>query len=273
MARILAITNQKGGVGKTTTTINLAASLVAMKRRVLVVDMDPQANATTGSGIDKHELHDTINDVLLGNVAAANIIVTTDPAGYDVLPANSDLTAAQVMLINDENREVKLKQALAAINDNYDYIVIDCPPTLSLLTLNALVAADAVFIPMQCEFYALEGASDLLNTIHRVQETVNPNLDIEGVVRTMYDPRSRLTKDVSAELTKHFGDKLYRSVIPRNIRLAEAPSYGTAVLHYDKRSVGANAYLALAGEMIRREDSSRVDKNSHESADSSTSDD
>ncbi len=253
MAKILAITNQKGGVGKTTTSINLAASLVAMRRRVLLVDMDPQGNATMGSGIDKLELDANVNDVLLGDLSAKECIQTT-ASGYDILPANSDLTTAQVLLLNDERREYKLRDVLTEVDKDYDYIIIDSPPTLSMLTVNTLVAAHSVLIPMQCEYFALEGLSDLLHTIRRLQETANPALYVEGVVRTMYDPRSRLTNDVNKELRKFFGDKIYRTLISRNVRLAEAPSFGLPILQYDRHSNGAKAYLALAGEMIRREE-------------------
>jgi chromosome partitioning protein len=253
MARIIALTNQKGGVGKTTSAINLAASLVAMKRRVLLVDLDPQGNATTGSGLNKSELKKTACEVLLEEATIQDAIVPSKSAGYDVLPANSDLTSAQAHLMNSDTREFKLKFALQDVRANYDYILIDSPPSLSLLTINALAAADAVLIPAQCEYFALEGLSDLLHTIDQLRETINPNLLIEGVLRTMYDPRNRLTQDVTQELTKHFGDKLYRTVIPRNVRLAEAPSHGMPALQIEKKSAGAEAYLALAGELIRRE--------------------
>jgi chromosome partitioning protein len=253
MTRIIAITNQKGGVAKTTTSINLAASLVAMGRRVLLVDLDPQGNASMGSGIDKHALEKSACEVLLEEAQIQEAILKTAPAGFDILPTNSDLTRAQTQLMESETREYKLKFALEDVKNNYDYIIIDCPPSLSLLTVNALVAANSVLIPAQCEYFALEGLSDLLQIIDQIQASLNPTLHIEGVVRTMYDPRSRLTQDVTAELVKHFGEKLYRTVIPRNIRLAEAPSHGLPVLHFEEKSVGSRAYLSLAGELIRRE--------------------
>lgn len=251
MARVLAIANQKGGVGKTTTSVNLAASLQATKRRVLLVDLDPQGNATMGSGINKSELERSIYEVLMQECSAAEAILETT-AGFHILPANGDLTAAEIALLNADNREMRLREIIATIDANYDYVVIDCPPSLNMLTINALVAADGVIIPMQCEYYALEGLSALVETISAISSTLNPQLQIEGILRTMYDPRSKLTLEVSGQLFTHFGDKVYRTVVPRNIRLAEAPSYGVPVLQYDRQSRGAVAYLALAGEMLRR---------------------
>ena len=253
MAKIIAVTNQKGGVGKTTTSINLAASLAATKRKVLLVDMDPQGNATMGSGVDKHDLQLSSYDVLTDGAAIGDAIVTSEEAGFDVLPANGDLTAAEVELLQLPQRERRLHNALQSVAGRYDFIIIDCPPSLNMLTLNALVASQSVMIPMQCEYYALEGLTALVNTIEEVRSNLNPGLSIEGLLRTMYDPRNRLAGDVTAQLSKHFGDKLYRTVIPRNIRLAEAPSHGLPALIYDKASRGAQAYLALAGEMLRRE--------------------
>jgi chromosome partitioning protein len=253
MAKVFAIANQKGGVGKTTTCINLAASLVATKRRVLLIDLDPQGNATMGSGIDKHALKHSIYDVLIGECDIGSAMQFSEHGGYQLLPANRDLTAAEVALLEMRMKESRLRYALAPIRDNYDYILIDCPPSLSMLTVNALVAADGVIIPMQCEYFALEGLSDLINSIQRIAQMLNPALKIEGLLRTMYDPRMSLTNDVSSQLKEHFGDQLYQTVIPRNIRLAEAPSYGMPVLVYDKQSRGAQAYLALAGEMSRRQ--------------------
>ena len=251
MAKVLAIANQKGGVGKTTTSVNLAASLRATRRRVLLVDLDPQGNATMGSGVDKADLACSIYEVLVGEATASQAIVTT--AGeYDLLPANGDLTAAEVELLEVDNRETRLREILATVDDQYDFVVIDCPPSLNMLTINALVAAQGVIIPMQCEYYALEGLSALIQTINAISSTANPQLQIEGILRTMYDPRNRLTVEVSNQLFEHFGDRVYRTVVPRNIRLAEAPSYGLPVLQYDKQSRGSLAYLALAGEMLRR---------------------
>lgn len=251
MARILAIANQKGGVGKTTTTVNLAASLKATKRRVLLIDLDPQGNATMGSGINKSDLALSVYDVLLQECSAADAILET-PAGFHILPANGDLTAAEIALLNADNRELRLREIIATVDADYDFVVIDCPPSLNMLTINALVAAHGVIIPMQCEYYALEGLSALVDTITAISSTLNPTLQIEGILRTMYDPRSKLTLEVSGQLFTHFGDKVYRTVVPRNIRLAEAPSYGLPVLQYDRQSRGAVAYLALAGEMLRR---------------------
>ena len=255
MGKIIAVTNQKGGVGKTTTSVNLAASLVATQRKVLLVDIDPQGNATMGSGVNKHELELSSYDVLMGHVPIEEAIVSTDEAGYDLLPSNADLTAAEVELLTQQQRERRLRDAVVDVVGGYDYIIIDCPPSLNILTLNALVAANSVLIPMQCEYYALEGLTALVQTIEEVRSSLNPYLQIEGLLRTMYDPRNRLAGDVTEQLNKHFGDKLFRTVIPRNVRLAEAPSHGLPALVYDRASRGAQAYLALAGEMIRRDGS------------------
>jgi chromosome partitioning protein len=258
VARIFAITNQKGGVGKTTTSINLSASLAATKKRVLLVDMDPQGNATMGVGVNKYELDVSVLDVLLGDNTAAEAIVRDGSDHFDVLPGNADLTAAEVNLLDLENRETRLASALATVSGNYDYIVIDCPPSLNMLTVNALVAADSVLVPMQCEYYALEGLSSLVDTINKIQRVLNPTLHLVGILRTMYDPRNSLTNEVSKQLQEYFGDRLYRTVIPRNVRLAEAPSFGLPVLYYDRQSKGAIAYLALAGELIRRSEQKSV---------------
>jgi len=255
MNRIIAITNQKGGVGKTTTSVNFAASLAETGRRVLLVDLDAQGNATMGSGIDKHELEQSGYDALLGHAPLRNVILRAPAAGYDLLPGNADLTAAEVELMEQDDRERRLRVALSTVLADYDYVLIDCPPSLNMLTVNALAAAHSVLIPIQCEYYALEGLSALLDTVDQVRSALNPGLEIEGLLRTMYDARNNLATDVSAQLQAHFGNRLYRTIIPRNVRLAEAPSHGLPVLRYDRSSRGALAYLALAGEFLRRQQS------------------
>lgn len=253
MSRVLALANQKGGVGKTTTSVNLAASLAATKRRVLMIDLDPQGNATMGVGVDKNALKQTFCDVLLDGLDVHTVVHHIENVGIDLLPANADMTAAEVELMRTDNAEQRMKAAIAPIKDEYDYVLIDCPPALNMLTLNALVSADGVIIPMQCEYYALEGLTALMDTIEQVRSTVNPHLEIEGLLRTMFDSRNTLANDVSAQLIEFFGDRVYRTVVPRNVRLAEAPSHGLPALLYEKTSRGALAYLALAGEMLRRE--------------------
>jgi len=252
MAKIVAIANQKGGVGKTTTAINLAASIAANQQSVLLVDLDPQGNATMGSGVDKNALVHTTNDVLLRDCLAEQACLSTT-AGYFLLPANSDLTVAEVSLMEQAHRETILYKALQPIQSDYDYIIIDCPPALNTLTLNAFVAADSVLIPMQCEYYALEGLAALLSTIEQVKASVNARLQLEGVLRTLYDARNRLCSDVSKQLLEHFGNKVYRTVIPRNVRLAEAPSHGVPALQYDRLSSGAAAYMVLASEFLGKQ--------------------
>ncbi|MDR2188976.1 MAG: AAA family ATPase [Azonexus sp.] len=249
--KILAITNQKGGVGKTTTAVNLAATLAAEGQRVLLIDMDPQGNATTGSGITKKEALPTVYQLLIGAASLAEVCLHTGFA-FDILPANRELAGAEVELIELDEREYRLRNALRANRGEYDFVLIDCPPALNMLTVNALVAADSVLIPMQCEYYALEGLSDLVETLRKVRAHLNPRLEIEGLLRTMYNTQSTLTQQVSSELESHFGSKVYKTIVPRNVRLAEAPSYGKPVIAFDKNSKGAQAYTALAREMIER---------------------
>lgn len=251
MGKIIAIANQKGGVGKTTSCVNLAASIASSSRRILLIDLDPQGNASMGSGIDKNQVECSSYEVLMGEREPATAIHSTQ-AGYDLIPANRDLTAAEVGLLSAARKEYRLLQALAKIKGSYDYIFIDCPPSLSMLTVNALVAADSVLVPMQCEYYALEGLTGLVETIESIQATVNSKLKIEGLLRTMYDARNRLTTEVSDQLHTHFGDKVFKTVIPRNVRLAEAPSFGVPALLYDKMSAGAQAYLELAQEVLEK---------------------
>lgn len=254
MGKIVAIANQKGGVGKTTTCINLAASMAATKRKVLVVDLDPQGNATMASGVDKYQVDSTAYELLVEDAPFDQVVCRKTTGHYDLIAANGDVTAAEIKLMEVFAREVRLKNALASVRDNYDFIFIDCPPSLNLLTINAMAAADSVLVPMQCEYFALEGLTALMDTISKLAAVVNDNLKIEGILRTMYDPRNRLANEVSDQLKKHFGSKVYRTVIPRNVRLAEAPSHGKPAMYYDKQSAGAKAYLALAGEMLRREE-------------------
>ena len=253
MPRILAVVNQKGGVGKTTTTVNLAAALAQAGRRVLLVDLDPQGNATMGSGIDKRNVARTVYHVLLGLGELAGIRMRAERGGYDLVPSNRDLAGAEIELVELAGRETRLKSALDRVAADYDFILIDCPPSLSLLTVNALAAAQRVLIPMQCEYYALEGLSDLVGTIKRVRANLNPTLEIAGLLRTMYDPRNTLSQQVSQQLEAHFGDKVYRTLVPRNVRLAEAPSYGVPAVVWDASSKGAQAYTQLAGEVLERE--------------------
>jgi len=254
VGKIVAVANQKGGVGKTTTCVNLAASMAATKRKVLVVDLDPQGNATMASGVDKYQVEATAYDLLVEDTPFNEVVCRSPSGNYDLIAANGDVTAAEIKLMEVFAREVRLKNALASVRDNYDFIFIDCPPSLNLLTINAMAAADSVLVPMQCEYFALEGLTALMDTISKLAAVVNENLKIEGLLRTMYDPRNRLSNEVSDQLKKHFGSKVYRTVIPRNVRLAEAPSHGKPAMYYDKYSAGAKAYLALAGEMLRREE-------------------
>lgn len=250
MNKVIAVANQKGGVGKTTTCINLAASLAATKRNVLLLDLDPQGNATVGSGIGKIETF-SAKDVLLNEASIQDTIHKTS-GNYDLVPSNNSLTIAEIRLLKLENREFQLRRSLDAIKSIYDFIIIDCPPALNMLTVNALAASDSILIPMQCEYYAMEGLTALLGTIEQLKRSTNTSLELEGLLRTMYDGRNRLAVEVSQQLLAHFGEKVYQTVIPRNVRLAEAPSHGLPVLIYDNRSQGAAAYLALAGEILRR---------------------
>jgi chromosome partitioning protein len=258
MVHIIAVANQKGGVGKTTTAINLAASLAATRRRVLLVDLDAQGNATMGVGVDKYQLAHTARDVLLEEAKASEVIQPLAQLGFALLPANGDMTEAEIKLREVAAGDFALKVALEEVAQQYDYILLDCPPALSKLTVNAFVAADGVLIPMQCEYYALEGLTALVDTINKIRRVINPRLEIEGLLRTMFDPRNNLSNEVSAQLTQHFGDKVYRSIVPRNVRLAEAPSHGLPAIFYDAASAGAKAYLALAGEVLRRHDGGQL---------------
>ncbi len=253
MAKVIAVANQKGGVGKTTTSINLSVSLAAARRRVLLIDLDPQGNSTMGSGVDKNALALSSYDVLMDEATLDEVSVDVEHSGYTLTPSNADLTGAEVGLLDEIGRELRLRHALEAVRDRYDYVIIDCPPALNMLTVNALTAADSVMVPVQCEYYALEGLSALLGTIEKIRRILNRNLHIDGLLRTMYDPRNNLSGQVSQQLIKHFGDKVYSTVIPRNVRLAEAPSHGLPALLYDRNSSGALAYLALAGEVLRRD--------------------
>ena len=249
---VFAVVNQKGGVGKTTTSVNLAASLAAMHRRVLLIDLDAQGNATMGVGVDKHTLERSIYDVFIDDLPARSVVTATSVAGLSLIGANGDLTGLELTLSERPDRETRLREALALLQHDFDVVLVDCPPALNLLTLNALVAATGLLIPMQCEYYALEGLTALLETQSRIKEHLNPKLEIIGILRTMVDMRNSLTKDVTAQLHEYFGDQVFRTMIPRNVRLAEAPSHGLPALLYDAQSVGARTYLALAGELIGR---------------------
>mgnify|MGYP000607395837 CR=1 FL=1 len=252
MAKVISIANQKGGVGKTTTAVNVAASMAATQRKVLLIDLDPQGNATMGSGVDKYDVANTCFELLIEDKPIEDVIETETTGKYHLIAGNSDVTAAEIKLMEMFGREVRLRKALEPVQQKYDFIFIDCPPSLNQLTVNALAASDSVLVPMQCEYYALEGLTALMDTIQKLASVVNPALTVEGVLRTMYDPRNRLANDVSEQLKRHFGEQVYRTVIPRNVRLAEAPSFGAPAMYYDKSSTGAKAYLSLAGEILRR---------------------
>lgn len=251
MKNIIAIANQKGGVGKTTSVINIASSLSKKGKKILVVDLDPQANATTGSGIEKTELTTSIYDVLVKHNPVTETIIKSDSCGFDILPANRDLAGAEIELVNSINREYKLKDILSEVSNNYDMILIDCPPSLSLLTLNGLSAANKLLVPIQCEYYALEGLTDLLNTVKRIKSSINPDLELMGLIRTMFDSRNNLALQVSEELNKHFNGKVFKTSIPRNVRLAEAPSFGVSAVILDESAIGSVAYMALANEIYK----------------------
>lgn len=252
MGRVVAVANQKGGVGKTTSSVNLAAALGRLEKKVLLIDLDPQGNATVAIGVDKDQLNASVFEVLVGDIKAKAAIVHVEQANIDLIPANGDLTAAEVTLLEEDMGPKRLRKALKKSRENYDVIIIDCPPTLNMLTLNALAAADGILVPVQCEFFALEGLSALMDTIDTVQSHLNPTLHIDGILRTMHDRRNNLANDVSNQLVSHFGMKVLQTIVPRNVRLAEAPSYGESIIDYDPSSNGAIAYLALANELIRK---------------------